>query len=137
MTAGPVNLDIGNFNERTILTDAGWTRNWGGRLAAELWQDLIAHRAIRDNSLPLSETRLRSLWGEFRRNPLPQVTVRCLKKRCEMRSLPWIARWRATIMIPGQSAGTAISILRTARPRHRCGLHVHAEPGHVAGEIPF
>jgi hypothetical protein len=34
-----------------------------------------------------------------------------------------------------QSAGTAVSILRTSRSRHRCGLHVHAEPGHVAGEI--
>jgi hypothetical protein len=34
-------MDIGNFSKRTILTGAGWTRNWGGRLAAELWQDLI------------------------------------------------------------------------------------------------
>jgi hypothetical protein len=41
MTAGTENLDIGNFSKRTILTGAGWTRNWGGRLAAELWQDLI------------------------------------------------------------------------------------------------
>src|SRR5216683_3264826 len=48
-------LDIGNFSRQTILTGAGWTRNWGGRLAAELWEDLIGHGAIQSNS------RLRAL----------------------------------------------------------------------------
>jgi len=43
-------VDIGNFSKRTILTGAGWTHNWGGRLGAELWQDLIGHRAIQDNA---------------------------------------------------------------------------------------
>ncbi len=50
MTATTGNLDIGDFSKRTILTGAGWTRNWGGRLAAELWEDLIGHRAIQDNA---------------------------------------------------------------------------------------
>ena len=30
MNATP-GLDIGTFSKRTILTGAGWTRNWGGR----------------------------------------------------------------------------------------------------------
>ena len=38
---------IGRFNGRTILTDAGWTRNW--RLVAELWQDLIGEAAVQNN----------------------------------------------------------------------------------------
>jgi hypothetical protein len=42
-------LEIENFSKRTILTGAGWTRNWGGRLAAEVWQDLLGHRAIQQN----------------------------------------------------------------------------------------
>ena len=50
MAPASVNLDIGNFSKRTILTGAGWTRNWGGRLATEVWQDLIGHRAIQRNS---------------------------------------------------------------------------------------
>ncbi len=50
MTTDTINLDIGTFSKRTILTGAGWTRNWGGRLAAELWEDLIGHKAIQSNS---------------------------------------------------------------------------------------
>jgi hypothetical protein len=42
------NPDIGNFSKRTLLTGAGWTRNWGGRVAEELWQDLMGHQAIQD-----------------------------------------------------------------------------------------
>ncbi len=41
-------LDIGLFSKRTILTGAGWTRNWGGQLASELWQDLMSNHAIQD-----------------------------------------------------------------------------------------
>lgn len=43
-------MEIRNFSKRTILTGAGWTRNWGGRLAAEIWEDLIGHPAIQGNS---------------------------------------------------------------------------------------
>jgi hypothetical protein len=73
MTAAPVNLDIGNFSKRTILTGAGWTRNWGGRLATELWQDLIGHRAIRDNArlrdLLLSEPSFEIALGRVHAEP--------------------------------------------------------------------
>jgi len=44
------NLDIGTFSKRTILTGAGWTRNWGGRLANEVWQDLMSNAAVRENA---------------------------------------------------------------------------------------
>jgi len=47
MTTTP-GLDIGLFSKRTILTGAGWTRNWGGQLAIEIWQDLMSNRAIQD-----------------------------------------------------------------------------------------
>lgn len=40
--------EIGRFSGRTILTGAGWTRNWGGRLAAEIWEDLIGHPAVQN-----------------------------------------------------------------------------------------
>ena len=67
MTAATANLEIGNFSKRTMLTGAGWTRNWGGRLAAEVWQDLIGHRAIQDNSrlrqLLLEETSFETALG--------------------------------------------------------------------------
>ncbi len=47
MTTTP-GLDIGLFSKRTILTGAGWTRNWGGQLANEIWQVLMSNRAIQD-----------------------------------------------------------------------------------------
>jgi len=66
-------LDIGNFSRRTILTGAGWTRNWGGRLAAELWQDLIGHRVIQSNSrlrdLLLSESSFETTLGVVQAEP--------------------------------------------------------------------
>jgi DNA-binding NtrC family response regulator len=55
MPISHVEPDIGRFSRSTILTGAGWTRNWGGRLAEELWQDLMGHRAVQNND------RLRSL----------------------------------------------------------------------------
>ena len=45
MTITP-GVDIGLFSKRTVLTGAGWTRNWGGQLAAEIWQHLMSSRAI-------------------------------------------------------------------------------------------
>jgi hypothetical protein len=38
--------DIGIFSQRTILTGAGWTRNWGGKLAGEIWEDLMSDQGI-------------------------------------------------------------------------------------------
>jgi len=77
MTADTANLDIGNFSKRTILTGAGWTRNWGGRLAGELWQDLIGHRAIQDNArlrdLLLDETSFETALGLVQAEPFTTV----------------------------------------------------------------
>ncbi len=50
MTIAGAPLDVGTFNKRTILTGAGWSRNWGGKLANEVWQDLIGHPSIQGNS---------------------------------------------------------------------------------------
>lgn len=45
-------MKIGQFSKQTILTGAGWTKNWGGRLA---WEDLFSHPKIQ------SSDRLRRL----------------------------------------------------------------------------
>jgi hypothetical protein len=42
--------DIGLFSKCTILTGAGWTRNWGGQLAGEVWQYLVGNRAIQQRA---------------------------------------------------------------------------------------
>jgi hypothetical protein len=66
-------MDIGNFSMRTILTGAGWTRNWGGLLAAELWDQLIGHRSIQNNSrlreLLLSEPSFETALGRVQAEP--------------------------------------------------------------------
>ena len=49
MTTPASDIVIGNFSRRTVLTGAGWTRNWGGRLAVELWQDLTGCKAVQSN----------------------------------------------------------------------------------------
>ena len=49
------NSPIGNFSKRTLLTGAGWSRNWGGQLATEVWQAVMGHQAVRSNE------RLRAL----------------------------------------------------------------------------
>jgi hypothetical protein len=41
---------IGKFSKRVLLTGAGWSRNWGGQLANEVWQSLIGHPRIRANT---------------------------------------------------------------------------------------
>lgn len=40
---------IGQFSKRTLLTGAGWSRNWGGQLAGEVWQSLVGHTALQQN----------------------------------------------------------------------------------------
>lgn len=40
---------IGNFSTRTILTGAGWSHNWGGWLAREIWQELIGDSNVQAN----------------------------------------------------------------------------------------
>lgn len=66
-------LDIGTFSKRTILTGAGWTRNWGGRLAGEVWQDLMGHRAVQNNprlrALLLEECSCEAALGRAQAEP--------------------------------------------------------------------
>lgn len=65
--------DIGSFSNRTILTGAGWSRNWGGRLAEELWQDLMGHPAVQGNSslreLLLQESSFEEALGRVHAEP--------------------------------------------------------------------
>ena len=39
-------MELGNFGKHTILTGAGWSHNWGARLAADIWQLLMDNPAI-------------------------------------------------------------------------------------------
>jgi hypothetical protein len=41
-----MNMELGNFGKHTILTGAGWSHNWGARLAADVWQLLMDSPAI-------------------------------------------------------------------------------------------
>jgi hypothetical protein len=40
---------IGKFSNRALLTGAGWSRNWGGFLAGEVWSWLIGNARVRRN----------------------------------------------------------------------------------------
>jgi SIR2-like domain len=48
-------MDIGNFSKCVLLTGAGWSRNWGARLAAGVWELLM------DDADVASNDRLRAL----------------------------------------------------------------------------
>jgi hypothetical protein len=65
--------DIDTFSKRTILTGAGWTRNWGGPLATEVWQDLMGHRAVQNNArlseLLLEESSFEAALGKAQAGP--------------------------------------------------------------------
>src|ERR1700730_9424060 len=39
-------FDIRQFNKRVLLTGAGLSRNWGGRLAREMWEEIFSHPAV-------------------------------------------------------------------------------------------
>lgn len=41
---------IGKFSKRVLLTGAGWSRNWGGQLANEVWSSLVGHPRIPANA---------------------------------------------------------------------------------------
>ncbi|MEO8595372.1 MAG: SIR2 family protein [Candidatus Solibacter sp.] len=73
MPISSVEPNIGNFSKRTILTGAGWTRNWGGRLGEELWQDLLGHRAVQNNDrlreLLLDERSFEAALGKVQGEP--------------------------------------------------------------------
>jgi SIR2-like domain len=40
---------IGKFSKRVLLTGAGWSRNWGGQLASEVWSSLAGHAVVQKN----------------------------------------------------------------------------------------
>ncbi|MBV9861087.1 MAG: hypothetical protein JO267_02950 [Alphaproteobacteria bacterium] len=39
-------LDIRSFNKRVLLIGAGFSRNWGGRLAREVWEEIFSNPEI-------------------------------------------------------------------------------------------
>src|SRR5947208_735516 len=39
-------FDIREFNKRVLLTGAGFSRNWGGRLAREMWEEIFSNPAV-------------------------------------------------------------------------------------------
>ena len=59
---------IGKFSKRILLTGAGWSRNWGGQLANEVWSSLVGHPRIRANAglrdLLLDETAFKIALGK-------------------------------------------------------------------------
>lgn len=73
MRGSEANIDIGNFSKRVLLTGAGWTRNWGGKLAIEVWQDLIGSPSVQSNSrlreLLLREPSFEEALGQTLRDP--------------------------------------------------------------------
>jgi hypothetical protein len=34
------------FNKKVLLTGAGFSRNWGGRLASEMWEEIFSHPTV-------------------------------------------------------------------------------------------
>lgn len=60
------------FDKRVVLTGAGFSRNWGGYLATEMWGVIMGHPAVE------SRDRLRSL--------LRQRVTRPLRSRPSTRS---------------------------------------------------
>ena len=40
-------IDFGAFNKRVLLIGAGFSRNWGGRLAGKVWEDVFGHPAVK------------------------------------------------------------------------------------------
>jgi hypothetical protein len=57
------------FNKKTILIGAGFSRNWGGRLAREMWEDIFSNRAVQSRSA----TRALMLRNPFFEDALAEV----------------------------------------------------------------
>ena len=90
MTTTP-GLDIGHFSKRTILTGAGWTRNWGGQLASEIWQVLMSNRAIQARlsvrELLLQEGSFEAVLGKLQTEPFIAAALPPLG--CGLGGLNW------------------------------------------------
>jgi SIR2-like domain len=41
---------LGQFSKRVLLTGAGWTKNWNGFLAPQLWHHLTSHPRVQGNA---------------------------------------------------------------------------------------
>lgn len=52
-----MSANLGNFAKFTLLTGAGWSRNWGAPLAAEVWQMIMDHAGVRANQALLALLR--------------------------------------------------------------------------------
>jgi hypothetical protein len=117
-------MKIENFSKRTILTGAGWTRNWGGRLAAEVWQDLLGHRAIQQSprlrELLLREKSFETALESVQAEPYDASEREAFKKALldtfiamdrEIARIPdpWINTYMDKHL---QGAGTAVPFLR-------------------------
>ena len=63
-------FDLRHFNKKVLLTGAGFSRNWGGRLAREMWEEIFSHRAIQQR--PTLRTLL--LRTPFFENALAEIT---------------------------------------------------------------
>jgi hypothetical protein len=44
--AACVPFQLQPFNKKALLIGAGFSRNWGGRLAREMWEDIFSNRAV-------------------------------------------------------------------------------------------
>jgi len=68
---------IGKFSKRVLLTGAGWSRNWGGQLASEVWSSLVGHQRIRANArlrdLLLEESAFEVALGKTHAAPFTSV----------------------------------------------------------------
>ena len=64
---------LGNFSKHVLLTGAGWSRNWGGLLASEVWEALIGHQLVQSNqrlhSLLLEEPSFEVALGRMHVSP--------------------------------------------------------------------
>jgi hypothetical protein len=49
MRTPPILPDLGRFPRRALLTGAGFTKNWGGHLASEVWALLVSTKCVRTN----------------------------------------------------------------------------------------
>ena len=62
-------MDIGTFGKCTLLTGAGWSHNWGARLAAGVWQLIMDNPEVAANdglrTLLLDEPSFEFRWGHW------------------------------------------------------------------------
>jgi hypothetical protein len=70
-----VSTSIGQFSKRVLLTGAGFSRNRGGRLAREMWEEIFSHPAVQKRiavrqqllATPSFEVALSEIEGDHRK----------------------------------------------------------------------